>query len=111
MHRAVSVHATPPFAGHRHVIAWVCTRPRRHLPLVQEKGEYGISQVLLDAGYNLATLMARYAPGVDWRDRVHWHCNNNTHPSRHGTYDHISMHPFETMFIKARRVPHAMGLP
>lgn len=38
---------------------------------------------------------------VDWRDRRHWRCNNNVHPSRHGTYDAISMHPFETVFIKA----------
>ena len=46
--------------------------------------------------------MARYAPGTDWRKKRHWHCNNNVHPSRHGTYDGISMHPFETMFVKAR---------
>ena len=30
-----------------------------------------------------------------------WKCNDGVHPSRHGTYDHISMHPFETVFIKA----------
>ena len=71
----------------------------------QVKGEYGLSETLLNAGYNLATLMARYAPGTDWREKRHWHCNNNVHPSRHGTYDNISMHPFETMFVKARRVP------
>ncbi|KAK9842595.1 hypothetical protein WJX81_008112 [Elliptochloris bilobata] len=65
------------------------------------KGEYGLSETLLGAGYNLATLMARYAPDTDWREKRHWHCNNNAHPSRHGTYDNISMHPFETVFIKA----------
>ncbi len=74
---------------------------------VQVKGEYGLSEVLLGAGYNLATLQARYAPGVDWRDKAHWHCNNNVPPSRHGTYDGISMHPFETVFVKARRAPHS----
>jgi len=79
------------------------TRSRRAGASAQVKGEYGLSEVLLGAGYNLATLMARYAPGVDWRDRAHWHCNDNAHPSRHGTYDRISMHPFETMFVKARR--------
>ena len=73
--------------------------------LLQVKGEYGLSEVLLGAGYNLATLMARYPPGLDWRDRRHWRCNNNAHPSRHGTYDNISMHPFETVFIKARQAP------
>ncbi len=39
--------------------------------------------------------------GTDWRDERHWRCNNNAHPSRHGTYDGISMHPFETVFLKA----------
>ncbi len=38
---------------------------------------------------------------MDWRDRRHWRCNNNVHPSRHGTYDEISMHPYETIFIKS----------
>jgi hypothetical protein len=39
--------------------------------------------------------------GLDWRDDKHWSCNDNVHPSRHGTYDGITMHPFETVFIKA----------
>jgi hypothetical protein len=64
-------------------------------------GEYGLSNVLLSKGFNIATLMARYRPGINWREERHWHCNDNVHPSRHGTYDHISMHPFETVFIKA----------
>lgn len=38
---------------------------------------------------------------VDWRDRVHWHCNNNVHPSRHGTYGGVSLNPLETMFVKS----------
>lgn len=38
--------------------------------------------------------MAKY-DGVDWTDRATWHCNDNVHPSRHGTYDGISMHPYE----------------
>ena len=38
---------------------------------------------------------------VDWRQQRHWRCNDNVHPSRHGTYDQISMHPFETVFVKA----------
>ncbi|BDA51679.1 hypothetical protein COCOBI_19-2350 [Coccomyxa sp. Obi] len=64
-------------------------------------GEYGISKTLLNAGYNIATLMSMYPVGVDWSKQEHWRCNNNTHPSRHGTYDGITMHPFETVFIKA----------
>lgn len=47
---------------------------------------------------------------VDWRDSRHWHCNNNVHPSRHGTYDGLSMHPFETIFIKARQWRFMRGL-
>ncbi|KAK9818280.1 hypothetical protein WJX72_010022 [[Myrmecia] bisecta] len=64
-------------------------------------GEYGLSNVLLNHGYNIATLMSKYSISTDWRNEKHWHCNNNVHPSRHGTYDGISMHPFETVFIKA----------
>ena len=65
------------------------------------KGEYGLSTALLSAGYNIATLMSKYEVGVDWRDPENWACNDLVHPSRHGTYDHISMHPFETVFVKA----------
>ena len=38
---------------------------------------------------------------MDWGDKSNWNCNNNVHPSRHGTYDGISMHPYETVFVKA----------
>ncbi|EFJ51845.1 hypothetical protein VOLCADRAFT_87431 [Volvox carteri f. nagariensis] len=127
-------------------------------------GEYGITSVLLEqAGYNVATLMSKYArcgrrlsplpaygrtckgpcrdvlcgkgetlpvsavgtvcgdrrvrvpctpgpekrrqgvPGadVDWRDERHWGCNDMVHPSRHGTYDGIAFHPYETIFVKS----------
>ena len=64
-------------------------------------GEYGLSNTLLNKGHNIATLMSRYNPDTDWREERHWHCNSNVHPSRHGTYDSISMHPFETVFLKA----------
>ena len=64
-------------------------------------GEYGMSKALLAKGYNLATLQSKYSGDVKWGDPQHWNCNDNVHPSRHGTYDGISMHPFETVFIKA----------
>lgn len=64
------------------------------------KGEYGLTTALMKHGYTIDTLMSKYR-GIDWRDQRHWKCNNNVHPSRHGTYDGISMHPFETMFLKA----------
>ena len=53
------------------------------------KGEYGLTAALFAAGHNIGTLMARYAAGTDWRQRAHWGCNDNAHPSRHGTYDGI----------------------
>ena len=43
----------------------------------------------------------RYSRDTDWRDPSNWSCNDNVHPSRHGTYDGISMHPYETIFVKA----------
>ena len=42
----------------------------------------------------------RYDARTDWRDPANWRCNDNVHPSRHGTYDGISMHPFESIFVK-----------
>ncbi len=41
---------------------------------------------------------------VDWRQQRHWSCNNNVHPSRRGTYDGISMHPYETVRAAHARV-------
>jgi hypothetical protein len=38
---------------------------------------------------------------TDWRDDKHWNCNDCVHPSRSGTYDDITMHPFETVFVKS----------
>lgn len=64
-------------------------------------GEYGLSAALLSAGHAIATLMARYSPAVDWADARHWGCNDNAHPSRSGTHDGVSMHPYETLFVKA----------
>lgn len=39
--------------------------------------------------------------GTDWSDPHHWACNDNVHPSRAGTYDGISFHPYETIFVKS----------
>lgn len=65
-------------------------------------GEYAITEVLMTQhGRNVASLMSMYPEDTDWRDSKHWGCNNNVHPSRHGTYDKITMHPFEVVFVKA----------
>eukprot|EP00892_Ulva_mutabilis_P003939 jgi/Ulvmu1/1917/UM012_0077.1 len=63
-------------------------------------GEYGITTALFEAGYTIDTLMAKYG-NVDWHDRANWNCNDQVHPSRHGTYDGISMNPYEVVFLKA----------
>ena len=64
-------------------------------------GEYGLSRVMFKHNYNIATLLSMYARETDWRQEQHWNCNNNVHPSRHGTYDEIIMHPYETLFVKS----------
>eukprot|EP00798_Chlamydomonas_sp_ICE-L_P026885 gene26885-4495_t len=56
---------------------------------------------MLERGYNIATLMSMYVEDIDWRNSSNWNCNNNIHPSRHGTYDGIAFHPFETVFVKS----------
>ena len=65
------------------------------------RGEYGLTNVLFSHGLGIATLMSMYHPETDWLDDKNWHCNNNAHPSRHGSYDGIAMHPFEVVFLKA----------
>jgi hypothetical protein len=64
-------------------------------------GEYGLSRAVLAAGGALATLMLRYDPRVDWADPAHWTCNDGAHASRAGTHGGVSMHPLETVFVKA----------
>lgn len=64
------------------------------------RGEYAISSILLEHGYNIDTLLLKYK-GINWRDKANWKCNNNVHPSRVGMYDGISQHPLETVFIKS----------
>lgn len=64
-------------------------------------GEYGLSRSMLDAGLTMATLMTKYSQDVDWANQAHWNCNNNVHPSRESTYDGVSQHPFELLFVKA----------
>lgn len=53
------------------------------------------------AQINSSESLSQTSPQVDWSDKSNWNCNNNVHPSRHGTYDGISMHPYETVFVKA----------
>ena len=64
-------------------------------------GEYGLSKAVLEEGLKITTLLYRYRDDTDWSQPKHWHCNNNAHPSRQGTYGGVSQHPFEILFVKA----------
>lgn len=64
-------------------------------------GEYGLSKALLAHGYALSVLSSRYDPRVDWAAPTHWACNDGAHASRMGTHGGVSMHPFESVFVKA----------
>lgn len=63
------------------------------------QSEYMMSQVILEAGYNLDCLLSRYQ-GMNWRDTKTWHHNAYKHPSRHHSNDGISIHPLEVIFHK-----------
>ena len=52
------------------------------------------------AGSHVLGDACRYAVDTDWRDQSNWACNDNVHPSRRGTYDGISLHLYETIFVK-----------
>jgi len=62
-------------------------------------GEYAMSRILLDHGYNLDTLLFRYQ-GIDWRQKANWNCNGNIHPSRRGSNDGVDIQPLEVIFHK-----------
>lgn len=62
-------------------------------------GEYGMSRAILGAGFSLDCMLYKYQ-GIDWSDPANWDQNGNTPPSRQGTYDGVSIHPFEVVFHK-----------
>ncbi|GAX83294.1 hypothetical protein CEUSTIGMA_g10720.t1 [Chlamydomonas eustigma] len=64
-------------------------------------GEVGSTAAVLDAGYNIDSLMMRYQ-GVDWRNRSNWGCNGGKSPSGLNYYDGLDLDPYEVMFIKLK---------
>eukprot|EP01026_Neomeris_dumetosa_P032392 TRINITY_DN2570_c0_g2_i1.p2 TRINITY_DN2570_c0_g2~~TRINITY_DN2570_c0_g2_i1.p2 ORF type:complete len:411 (-),score=42.80 TRINITY_DN2570_c0_g2_i1:664-1896(-) len=62
-------------------------------------GDSGASLKILKNNYNLESLLTRYGK-VDWRDETNWGCNDNDTPERQFGYDGISIHPFETLFVR-----------
>jgi hypothetical protein len=63
------------------------------------EGEYGLTRAILAAGFTVDCLLSKYQ-GIDWTDPANWNQNENRHPSREGTYEGISIHPFEVVFHK-----------
>lgn len=63
-------------------------------------GEYGLSKAIIAKGYTVDCLLYKYQ-NVDWFDKKNWYLvSNGKFVSRSGTYDGISIHPFEVVFHK-----------
>ena len=68
-------------------------------------GERGITETILNAGYGLDSLMARYQ-GMAWQgnrqeiDRLG--CNADLNPIQPGFYDGTDVDPMEVMFVKVK---------
>ncbi|KAL4425923.1 hypothetical protein ABPG75_009939 [Micractinium tetrahymenae] len=75
--------------------------------------EIGASTVILEAGYNIDSLMMRYQ-GVDWRDVTarQLRCNGAYDPVAHtGWNAGINVDPLEVMFVKIKGYQRAAGWP
>jgi len=75
-----------------------------------EMYELPSSEAILDAGYNIASLLARYR-GTDWRRYRQVRCNAALNPI--GSSDGLPLDPFEVLFVKAKanlQVPTAAFL-
>ena len=57
-------------------------------------GEFAASAAVLNAGFNIDSLMLRYQ-GVDWRTKAFWKCNGMIDPRQEGSYDGASLNPLE----------------
>jgi hypothetical protein len=63
--------------------------------------ELGSSLAVLEAGFNIDSLMLRYQ-GVDWRDKRNWRCNAGYSPYAEHHYDGLSVEPLEVVFVKVK---------
>eukprot|EP00892_Ulva_mutabilis_P000943 jgi/Ulvmu1/1084/UM105_0043.1 len=76
--------------------------------------EFGLSSVLLDAGFNIGCFISKYE-GMDWRDRANWGCNGGTNPLLNGVVDGVPLAMYELLFVKVksqlikRKLPAAMA--
>ena len=75
--------------------------------------EFGSSAAVLNAQYNLDSLMLRYQ-GMNWRDEETWKCNAQLDPQQHDLYDGTSLNPLEVYcfgglpYCSAFEEPHIM---
>lgn len=64
------------------------------------KGEYGLSRLVLEMGYNMDSMLAKYGD-IDWRNKSYWDCNEKKFPFLNKQYgNNMDTHPFETVFHK-----------
>lgn len=62
-------------------------------------GEYAITKCILEANYNIDCLLYKYQ-GLNWLEEIKKKSFSPNFPSRKGSYDEISIHPFEVVFHK-----------
>jgi len=68
-----------------------------------EKGEYMTSKVILEANYNVDSLLMAYAnKRVDWADRKNWLCGDTQPSSRVGWYFGHTLHPLEVGYCSVQ---------
>ena len=63
--------------------------------------ELGSSTAILEAGFNIGSLMTRYR-GVDFRDDAYRSCNAKRNPALPGSNDGLELDPFEVVFVKSK---------
>lgn len=66
--------------------------------------ELGASRAVLQAGYNIASLLAKY-DNLDWRlanASGLVACNGRANPTYQNHYDGVPLHPLEVVFVKAK---------
>jgi hypothetical protein len=68
------------------------------------KGEIGASQILLDSGYGIDSLMTKYQ-GVDFRYNRKKICVDETNPTSNKAANGITLDPYEVVFVKIKGVP------
>lgn len=78
--------------------AFECYKTKHEVIL---NGEYALTKAILEAGYNLDTILLQYGR-VDWRDKKNWNCNDKKFPFRKNQYGkyNIDINPLETVFFK-----------